>query len=86
MLDVLSGVAWFTLLDFKSGYWQVETDEASKAMMAFTVGPLGFYGCEQMPFIPTNAPATFQWHMQTCLGDLQLCWCIIYLVVTLSYL
>ena len=54
-------------------------DEESKPLTAFTVGPLGFYECERMPFRLTNAPATFQRLMETCLGDLNLHWCIIYL-------
>ena len=32
-----------------------------------------------MPFGLTNAPATFQWLMQSCLGNLHLHYCIIYL-------
>ena len=32
-----------------------------------------------MPFRLTNVPATFQWLMETCLGELHLQWCIIYL-------
>ena len=32
-----------------------------------------------MPFGATNAPAAFQWLMESCLGDLNLTWCIIYL-------
>ena len=78
-LDCLEGSIIFTSLDLKSGYWQVEMDEASKPLTAFTVGPLGFYECERMPFGLTNAPATFQRLMESCLGDLHLNWCIIYL-------
>ena len=54
-------------------------DEESKPLTAFTVGPLGFYGCKRIPFGLTNAPATFQRLMETCLGNLNLHWCIIYL-------
>ena len=43
------------------------------------VGPLGFYECERMPFGLTNSPTTFQRLMESCLGDLHLNWCIIYL-------
>ena len=78
-LDSLQGSKWFSSLDLKSGYWQVKMDEESKQLTAFTVGPLVFYECERMPFGLTNAPATFQRLMETCLGDLNLHWCIIYL-------
>ena len=78
-LDSLQGSQWFSSLDVKSGYWQVEMDEESKPLTAFTVGLLGFYEYERMPFGLTNAPATFQRLMETCLGDLNLHWCIIYL-------
>ena len=78
-LDSLQGSQWFSSLDLKSGYWQVEMDEESKPLTAFTVGPLGFYECKRMPFGLTNAPATFQRLMENCLGDLNLHWCIIYL-------
>ena len=78
-LDCLNGAQWFTSLDLKSGYWQVELDKDSKALTAFTVGPLGFYQCIRMPFGLTNAPATFQRLMESCLGDMHLKWVIIYL-------
>ena len=79
MLDSLQGSQWFSSLDLKYGYWQVEMDEESRPLTAFTVGPLGFYECKRMPFGLTNAPATFQRLMENCLGDLNLHWCIIYL-------
>ena len=78
-LDSLQGSQWFSSPDLKSGYSQVEMDEESKPLTAFTVRPLGFYECERMPFGLTNTPATFQRLMETCLGDLNLHWCIIYL-------
>ena len=70
---------WFSTLDLKSGYWQVELEEESKPLTAFAMGPLGFWECELMPFGLTNAPATFQRLMESCLGELHLNWCIIYL-------
>ena len=78
-LDYLAGSKWFSALDLKSGYWQMELDEESKQLTTFTAGPLGFYECEQMSFGATNTPATFQRMMETCLGDLHLNWCLIYL-------
>ena len=38
-----------------------------------------FYECVWMPIGLTNAPATFQCLMESCLGDMHLKWCIIYL-------
>ena len=76
-LDCLNRVEWFSSLDLKSRYWQVKMEEDSKALTAFTVGPLSFYECECMPFGLTNAPATFQQLMQCCLGNLHLHYCII---------
>ena len=78
-LDCLHGAEWFSTLDLKSGYWQVELEEDAKPLTAFTMGPLGFWECECMPFGLTNAPATFQRLMESCLGEMCLNWCIIYL-------
>ena len=54
-------------------------EEDCKALTAFTVGPLGFYECERMPFELTNAPTMFQPLMQSYLSNLHLQYCIIYL-------
>ena len=78
-LDRLKGFCVFSSLDLKSGYWQLEIEGDSKQYTAFTLGPLGFFECNRMPFGATNAPATFQRLMENCLGDLNLNWCIIYL-------
>ena len=86
MLESLEGSCIFSSFDFKSGFWQVEMDKASKQYTAFTMGSLGFFECECMPFGLCNAPATFQRLMQNCLGELNLTYCLIYLdnVITFS--
>ena len=77
-LDFLNGAHMFTLLDLKARYWQVKMSEESIPYMTFMVGLLGFYECVRMPML-TNAPASFQCLMESCLGDLHLQYCIIYL-------
>ena len=79
MYDCLYGARWFSSLDIKSAYWQVEVNEADKEKTAFTVGPLGFYECNRMPFGLCNAPATFQRLMENCFGDINMQSCLIYL-------
>ena len=54
-------------------------DEESKPLTAFTIGPFWIYECDRMPFGLTNAPAMFQWLMETCLRNVNLNWCIIYM-------
>jgi hypothetical protein len=69
-LEYLRGSKWFAGLDLVSGFWQAKMAEDSKKYTAFTVGDLGFYQCERMPFGLCNAPATFQRLMQKALGEL----------------
>ena len=85
-LENLEGSHIFSSFDFKSGFWQVEMDEASKQYTAFTVGSLGFFECKCMPFGLCNMPMTFQRLMQNCLSELNLTYCLIYLddVITFS--
>ena len=61
-------------------------DEESKQYTAFTLGSMGLYECESMPFGLCNALPTFQRLMQNCLGELNLTYCLIYLddVIVLS--
>ena len=78
-LEAMGGSQWFSVLDLKSGYWQIEVDEGDKPKTAFTVGPLGFYECNRMAFGLTNAPATFQRLMEHCLSDINFRKCIVYI-------
>ena len=61
------------------GVWQIKMEEASKQYTTFTVGNLGFFKCNCMPFGLCNALATFQRLMQNCLSKLNLIYCLIYL-------
>lgn len=79
ILNALSGNKYFSILDMKSGYHQVELLEEHKERTAFTVGPLGFYEFNRLPFGLSNSPATYQRLMESCLGDLHLNICFIFL-------
>ena len=65
-IESLVGAGYFSCLDLKVDFWQIAMDEASKQYTAFTMGNLGFFKCEHMPFRLCNAPATFQRLMQNC--------------------
>ena len=54
-------------------------EEALKQYTAFTIGNLGLFKCDCLPFGLCNVLATFQWLMQDCLGELNLIYCLIYL-------
>ncbi len=74
----LSGAKWFSVMDLKSGYYQVEVAEEDKPKTAF-VCPLGFYEFNRMPQGVTNAPSTFQRLMERCVGDLHLTEVLVFL-------
>ena len=78
-LESLTGAAHYSTFDMNSGFWQVPMDEESKQYTAFTLGCMGLYECESMPFGLCNTPPTFQRLMQNCLGELNLTYCLIYL-------
>ena len=79
MLESLAGAAHYSTFDMNSGFWQVPMSPESKQYTAFTLGSMGLYECESMPFGLCNAPPTFQRLMQNCLGELNLTYCLIYL-------
>ena len=79
IFDVLNGSKLFSTIDMKSGYHQVTVEESHKCRTAFTVGPLGFYEYNKMPFGLSNSPATYQRLMEECLGELNMKICVIYL-------
>ena len=78
-LESLVGAGHFSCLDLKSGFWQIKMEEALKQYTTFTVGNLGFFECDCMPFGLCNVLVMFKRLMQNCLGKLNLIHCLIYL-------
>nr|VZI46665.1 unnamed protein product [Spirometra erinaceieuropaei] len=77
-LEALAGAQWFSTLDLKSGYWQVEVEPSDRPKTAFIL-PQGLFEFETMPFGLCNAAATFQRLMQSVLAHLYPHSCLIYL-------
>ncbi|GBM83654.1 Retrovirus-related Pol polyprotein from transposon 297 [Araneus ventricosus] len=76
-LDALNGSQWFSTLDLKSGYWQIEIEPEDKEKTAFTTGQ-GLWQFKVMPFGLCNAPATFERLMETVLRGLTSKACLVY--------
>ena len=49
-LESLAGAAHYSTFDMNSGFWQVPMSPESKQYTAFTLGSMGLYECESMPF------------------------------------
>ena len=44
ILDGFAGISYYSVLDMKSGYHQIEIDEEHKTkLMTFTVDPMGLF-------------------------------------------
>lgn len=79
VFDILKESKYFSAIDMKAGYHQVEIEDTHKERTAFQVGPLGLFEYAKMPFGLANSPATYQRPMEECLGDYNLTICAIYL-------
>lgn len=77
-LHCMSGSKWFSVLDLRSGYYQIPMSESDKEKTAF-ICPLGFYQFERMPQGISGAPATFQRVMERTVGDMNFLEVLVYL-------
>ncbi|GBM15785.1 Retrovirus-related Pol polyprotein from transposon 297 [Araneus ventricosus] len=77
-LDCLAGAKIFSMMDLKSGYWQIEVDDKERKKTAFVTSD-GLYEFKVMPFGLCNAPATFERMMDTVLRGLKWNICLCYL-------
>ncbi|KAK8771557.1 hypothetical protein V5799_025197 [Amblyomma americanum] len=77
-IDRLRDARFFSSLDLKSGYWQIEVDERDREKTAF-VTPDGLYEFKVLPFGLCSAPAIFQRMMDTVLAGLKWQTCLVYL-------
>ena len=77
-LDTLTGSRWFSTLDLRSGYWQVEVTPEHRSKTAFSTQE-GLFEFNVMPFGLCNAPATFQRLMDSVLAGLQWSACLVYI-------
>ena len=58
VFDILKGSIYFSTIDMKAVYHQVEIEDTHKERTTFTVGPLGFFEYVKMPFGLSNRQAT----------------------------
>ncbi|CAI5685570.1 unnamed protein product [Oreochromis niloticus] len=77
-LDYVTGSSWFSSLDLRSGYWQVELAPEARPKTAFTIGQ-GLWQFRVMPFGLCNAPATFERLMGRVLVNIPRSRCVVYL-------
>jgi len=77
-LDTLSGSAWYSTFDLRSGFHQVAMDPRDVNKTTF-ICHRGTFRFPKMPFGLCNAPATFQRLMDTVLSGLNYEICLAYL-------
>lgn len=65
----LAGQSFFTVLDLKDGYYQIQLDEESSKLCTFST-VFGCYKFNRLPFGISNAPEHFQNVIEKAFGDI----------------
>ena len=68
-LDSFQGTKYYSTIDLRKGFYQLELSEESKHKAGFTT-PFGIFEFNRLPFGLSNGPAFFSSVMQNILGDL----------------
>lgn len=86
ILDNLGKSAYFTTIDLKSGFHQIEMDPEHREKTAFSTAQ-GHFEFTRMPFGLKNAPATFQRAMNSILAGYIGTICYVYLddIIIIGY-
>lgn len=77
-LDAFANAKFFTILDLKSGYWQIGMHPEDQPKTAFTCTE-GHFEFTVMPFGLKNAPSDFQRLMEIVLSGLNWKVCLVYI-------
>ena len=65
----LHGAKWFSILDARSGYWNIQLDDESKLLTTFNT-PFGRYCYRRLPMGLRNAQDVYQGQMDKMFGDI----------------
>ena len=76
--DALGGARYFSTLDLRQGYWQVENDSESSDKTTF-ITRKGSFKFKVLPFGLSNAPAVFQRLLNMVMQDLTWEACLVFL-------
>lgn len=79
ILDSLAGAIYFSALDMAQGFYQLELDDQSRPITAFTVPGCGQFQLKRLPMGLKISPSAFSRMMTIAMSGLHFSQCLIYL-------